>query len=60
MKPINYEGVDGVFMPDEEYQKLCTLVVERGELIDQLYAEIKKQDIIGIQHISSLIMEGAV
>lgn len=60
MKPINYEGVDGVFMPNEEYQKLCKLVSERGELIDQLYHVIKRHDVLGIHQVASVLMEGTV
>jgi len=59
MKPINYEGVSGVFIPDDEYQKLCQLVAERGELLDQLETALKKHDLVEVQHISALA-EGVV
>ena len=60
MKQIINEGEHGVFMTDAEYQQLCTLVSERGELIDQLYHVIMKHDMMSIHQLSSVIVEGTV
>ena len=60
MKRIKNGGVNGVFMSNEEYDKLCKLVSERGELIDQLYHVIMKHDMMGIHQLSSRIVEGTV
>lgn len=60
MKSITHEGEHGVFMTDDEYSQLCTLVLERGELIDQLSHVIKTSDMIGIHQVASVLMEGTV
>lgn len=61
MKPIEYEGVSGKFLTDEEFTKLTELILSNGKLIDQLYLTIAQQEkILNLHNISSSIVEEGV
>jgi len=44
VEPINYNGVDGVFIPANEFEYMKTTIKKNGELLNQLLNKFSEEN----------------
>lgn len=44
VEPINYNGVDGVFIPASEFEYMKTTIKKNGDLLNQLLNKFQEEN----------------
>lgn len=44
VEPINYNGVDGVFIPANEFEYMKTTIKKNGDLLNQLLNKFQEEN----------------